>query len=146
MVQRIKGHTLYLEWSVGLKMGKDVSWTYTVVDRSKNDSQLALHSLYSNLTPLKDISIDSLLPSSTSRAGLTGLTNLGNTCFMNTIIQCLSNTAPLAKYLLTNSYKEHINIESKYGTKGQLIRAFADLITQLYKTQKEFVAPYKVKE
>lgn len=33
-----------------------------------------------------------------------GLTNLGNTCFLNSVLQCLLHTAPLHNYLLT---KEH---------------------------------------
>ena len=32
--------------------------------------------------------------------GLCGLVNLGNTCFMNAAIQCLSGTVPLRQYLL----------------------------------------------
>jgi ubiquitin carboxyl-terminal hydrolase 4/11/15 len=33
--------------------------------------------------------------------GVMGLNNLGNTCYMNSAIQCLSNIAPFREYFMT---------------------------------------------
>ena len=42
-----------------------------------------------------------------NRKGLTGLCNLGNKCFINSIFQCLCNTLKLTDYFLSRKYCEN---------------------------------------
>tara|TARA_B110000046_G_scaffold162805_1_gene177338 strand:- start:3284 stop:4339 length:1056 start_codon:yes stop_codon:yes gene_type:complete len=41
--------------------------------------------------------------------GITGLANLGNTCFMNSTLQCLSHTYSVNEFLKTGSYRKNVN-------------------------------------
>ena len=44
-----------------------------------------------------------------TESGLTGMSNLGNTCFMNAAIQCISNTQPLTLYFKSDSFLYELN-------------------------------------
>ena len=48
----------------------------------------------------------------------------GNTCFMNSALQCMSNTAPIVEYFLSDAYKSDINTTNPLGMKGQVILSY----------------------
>ncbi|KAG1109109.1 hypothetical protein G6F42_015758 [Rhizopus arrhizus] len=75
--------------------------------------------------------------------GTTGLKNLGNTCFMNSIIQCLSGTIPFARYFISGVFRQHINKDNFLGTGGVLAENFASLLRTMWSENYNFISPWQ---
>uniref|UniRef100_K3WZ92 ubiquitinyl hydrolase 1 n=1 Tax=Globisporangium ultimum (strain ATCC 200006 / CBS 805.95 / DAOM BR144) TaxID=431595 RepID=K3WZ92_GLOUD len=95
----------------------------------------------------KQKKIDALaLPRRMRSGGSVGLSNLGNTCYMNSALQCLSNTQLLAEYFLSGMYLDDINRTSTLGLQGKLAEVFGKLAEDMWCAKQKSISPRNFKK
>ncbi|ADM11691.1 ubiquitin carboxyl-terminal hydrolase [Encephalitozoon intestinalis ATCC 50506] len=68
-----------------------------------------------------------------------GLKNQGNTCFMNSGLQCLTNCWKLTEYFMSKEYEKHLD-ETK-PIHVSLANAYYDLISEMYNGDQQSIVP-----
>ncbi|PPQ98045.1 hypothetical protein CVT26_003040 [Gymnopilus dilepis] len=73
--------------------------------------------------------------------GVSGLKNLGNTCYMNAPIQCLSATVPFSRFFTEGRWRNAVNYTNPLGSKGKLASAFAKLLHEMWGGDLPYLTP-----
>ena len=73
--------------------------------------------------------------------GIIGLLNLGNTCYINCSLQCLSHSKDLTKFFLFNYFQNEINLDNKFGSNGILLKGYYELIYTMWLTETKKLNP-----
>jgi len=81
-----------------------------------------------------------------AKNGIVGLSNIGNTCYLNSALQCLSNTYELTKYFLEDKFSKDINTVNPLGFKGELAESYAKLIFNMWNNDENTIAPHYIKK
>jgi ubiquitin C-terminal hydrolase len=76
---------------------------------------------------------------------MVGLQNLINSCYMNSVLQCLSHSLPFAAHFLSYRFVADLNIANKLGCSGQMAALYAELLRWMWRGTDTAITPRKFK-
>ena len=79
-----------------------------------------------------------------SKDGLVGLENLGNTCYLNSTLQCLSNTFELTQFFLQSVFKVdliQINDDHQESKLQKFVLSYAKTIDDMWNMNQSAARP-----
>ncbi|KAL2064140.1 hypothetical protein VTL71DRAFT_4634 [Oculimacula yallundae] len=65
--------------------------------------------------------------------GTVGLNNLGNTCYMNSALQCVRSVEELTRYFLSGRALEELNTDNALGNDGEVATAYNRLLQEIHR-------------
>jgi len=131
-------------WNKSLEECQIMDKQYVLIEERKKDGTWPNDNIYKHLQTTNSHSYYSA-PAPPSPPGQTGLNNLGNTCFMNSALQCLSAAVPLTDYFLTEKYVPDINSTNPLGMKGEMAREYRAFLGELWSSATGTHAPRNMK-
>ena len=111
---------------------------------NKNETKKSVFlSFITNRNKIDIKELENILPEKCNH-GVCGSKNLGNTCYMNSSIACLSNCTELTTFFLSKQFKQYINSSNKMGFDGKLAKHWYELLKDYWKTKDESNNPSKI--